>query len=568
MKRKETFTPPWLEIPPAPETYRSIMKWGDVNYFKHPNHHLYELLKETLNLTDDDFQAPFNTGEEHVLVKQQSNISEDELVELRFIVGSENVDASETARANHCYGKSMLDLLRLRSGIIENPPDVVVYPRNTDEVTRIINLCNERNIAIVVHGGGSSVTSGLESVCGGISLDMRRHMNRIIEVDPLKQIVTVQPGILGPDLEATLNHSQECFNTPFDYTCGHFPQSFEFSTVGGWILTRGAGQNSTYYGKIEDLVLSQKYVHPTGEISTLDIPAKAIGPDIDQVMIGSEGAFGILVEVTLKIFRFQPANRKRFGFIFKDWDSSIEACREIMQGEFGFPSLLRLSDPEETEVAFKLYGVENTPLDWLLNKQGFQNKSRCLLLGHTEGDKDFGRLVHRKIRRICKNNGAFYTTGYVVKRWEHGRFTDPYLRDALGDFGIIIDTLECGVNWSNIQEVYSGVRKYCHSRTNTVCMTHLSHFYPQGANLYFIFIFKMESISDYLNYQAGFLDTIIRRGASVSHHHGIGKMFAPWLKKQIGNNQLDLLKVIKHQLDPNNILNPGGTLALDLLEDS
>jgi alkyldihydroxyacetonephosphate synthase len=523
-------------------------------------------MKQVFGMTDDDFRARTNTGEVPVTVEQPSRFSAETLAGLASIVGQENVQTDDWSRASVCYGKTMVDVMRLRAGIIENPPDAVVDPRDADDVRRLVGYCSEHRIPMTVFGAGSGVTQGSECVQGGISLRLSTHMKRVLALDPVNQTVTVEPGIRGPDLEQELNEAPERWGAPHRYTCGHFPQSFEYSTIGGWVVTRGAGQNSTYYGKIEDLVLSQKYVTPAGDIVTVDIPAKATGPDIDQIMIGSEGAYGILVEVMLKLHRYAPENRRRFSFVFRDWASGVEACREIMQGEFGFPSVFRLSDPEETDVAFKLYGVEGTPLEPVLARLGYKPMERCLLLGHTDGDKDLGKLIHRKIRCICRRHGALYTTGYVTRRWEHGRFRDPYMREDLGDFGIMLDTLECGVNWANLHQVWAGVREVCHARPGTICMSHASHFYPQGTNLYFIFIARMEDLGEYLAYQASILDAIQASGASMSHHHGIGRMTAPWLEGQIGTNQLEVFRALKRHFDPRNIMNPGGTLALDLPE--
>lgn len=561
---KDKFIPPWTESPPSPGTFRSILKWGSPTEFKHPNRHLYEMMKQVFGMTDDDFQERRQTGEIPVKVEQPCRLPAETLAGLAEIVGEENVKTDDLSRAGVCYGKAMLDAMRLRAGIVENPPDAVVHPRNADDVRRLVAFCNERRIPLTPFGAGSGVTRGAECVQGGISLRMGTHMKRILAVDPVSQTVTVEPGIYGPELEQALNEAPERFGAPHCYTCGYFPQSFEYSTVGGWVVTRGAGQNSTYYGKIEHLVLAQKYVTPVGDIVTVDVPAYATGPSIDQIMIGSEGTYGILVEVTLKLYRYMPEARRRFSFVFRDWESACAACREIMQGEFGFPSVFRLSDPEETNVAFKLYGVEGTPLAPLLARLGYRPMERCLLLGYTDGDRDLGKLIHRKIRRICKRYGAMYTTGYVTRRWEHGRFRDPYMREDLGDFGIVIDTLECGVSWTNLHRVWAGVREYCHSRPNVVCMTHASHFYPQGSNLYFIFIARMESIEEYVEYHAGILDAIRKHGATMSHHHGIGRLMAPWLEGQIGTNQLEVFRALKHHFDPHNVMNPGGTLALDL----
>lgn len=557
------FYPDWYERVPPPGSYRSIFKWGYPDIFKHPNKRLYALMKEAFELTDEDFHVKENLGEEKVEFDIPINLTEEQLDEIRAIVGHENVHTDDYSRLRVAYGKMMYDLIRLRAKIIENLPDAVVRPRDKGDILKLVNWCNENKVPITPFAGGSSVMRGTECPKGGISLDMRVHMNKIIKLNPINQTVTVQPGMMGPDFEAALNDAPRLYNTEHRYTCGHLPQSFDSSAVGGWIVTRGAGQNSTYYGKIEDLVICQEYVTPLGDIVTREYPAKAIGPDIDQIMIGSEGAYGILVEATLKIFRYRPESTRRFSYIFKDFASALKAVREMSQGEFGLPSVFRLSDPEETEVGMRLYGVEGTPIDTMLKVRGYKPGQRCLLLGTSDGDPGLTRLVKRRIGQIARKHGAMSTTGYVTKRWEHGRFKDPYMREDLQDYGIIIDTLECAVSWDQLEEVWRETRAFCKSRPNTICMSHSSHFYPQGTNLYFIFIAKMDT-KEYLEYQSGIIDRICKSGAALSHHHGIGRMLAPWYEQSLGKNELALLRAIKRHLDPNNILNPGGTLALDM----
>ncbi|PWJ96433.1 alkyldihydroxyacetonephosphate synthase [Oceanotoga teriensis] len=558
------FEPNWYINKPPENSYRSIFKWGEWNEFKHPNEKLYELMKKTFNMTDNDFIEPKNLGLDDVKYDGEIKLTKENINKFKTIVGEDNVNEDVYTRLSVSYGKTMIDSIRMRHKKVENIPDIVIYPRDKKDIINIVRYCNDEKIPIYVFGGGSTVTRGMEAVKQGITLDMRKHLNKVIRFNEINQTITVQAGMQGPDLEEYLNKAPEKFNAKRRYTCGHFPQSFEYSSVGGWIVTRGAGQNSTYFGKIEDIVICQEYITPIGEIKTNEFPAQATGPDIDEIMMGSEGAFGILISATLKIFKYLPENHQKFSFIFKNWEDAKEAAREIMQGQFGYPSVFRLSDPEETDVAMKLYGVEDTIIDKILKFRGFNPMERCLMLGFTEGEKNFSKLVKKNIKKICKKYNAMYTTGYITSSWEKGRFRDPYLREDLGDFGIMIDTLECSVNWENMEKVHTGVRKFCHSRPNTICMTHISHFYPQGANLYFIFIAKMEEEEEYLEYQYGILDNIQKYGASMSHHHGIGKMTAPWLESYIGENQMDLFKNLKNYFDPNNIMNPGGTLGLDL----
>jgi alkyldihydroxyacetonephosphate synthase len=563
MNKEKKFYPEWYHRPAPERSWRSIFRWGFPDQFKHPNRRLYRLMKESFNMTDEDFKTPREIGEEVVQIDVPVNLSPEQLRELGEIVGEDNVKTDDYSRMRVAYGKMIYDLIRLRRKQAENLPDAVVAPRSKEEVRQLVAWASREKVPITVFGGGSSVMRGPECPKGGISLDMAAHMNKIVRLNPRNQTVVVQPGMLGPDFEDQLRRAPELFGSKLRYTCGHLPQSFHSSTVGGWIVTRGAGQNSTYYGKIESLVVSQEYVTPVGDIITREYPAEAIGPDIDQIMIGSEGAYGILVEATLKIFRYMPENTRYFSYIFRDFASALEAVREISQGEFGLPSVFRLSDPEESDVGLKLYGVEGTPIDTMLRLRGYKPGERCLLLGTADGEKGYTRHVARMVGRIARKHGAMSTTGYVTRRWEHGRFLDPYMREDLQDFGIIIDTLECSVTWENLEQVWKFVRAFCKARPGTICMSHSSHFYPQGTNLYFIFIARMEA-QEYLEYQAGVIDHIRQAGAALSHHHGIGKMLAPWFEEAIGTNQLQLLRAIKAHLDPDNLMNPGGTLALDL----
>ena len=223
-----------------------------------------------------------------------------------------------------------------------------------------------------------------------------------------------------------------------------------------------------------------------------------------------------------------PQNAKRFAFIFPAWNHTVDAAREISQGEFGSPSVFRISDPEETEVALKLYGIEGTFLDRLIHMRGFKPRHRCLFIGRADGEKEFARNVQKKAKKICRRYGGMSITGYPVKKWEMGRYSDPYMREDVNDFGIVIDTLETGVTWDRLHHLHMAVRSYIKARPATICMTHASHFYPQGTNLYFIFITRITDLQDYKKFQRGIIEKIEKNGGSLSHHHGIGRMMAPW----------------------------------------
>ncbi|MBW1762127.1 MAG: FAD-binding oxidoreductase, partial [Deltaproteobacteria bacterium] len=438
MTPKDSFTPQWFEGALPKRSYRSAFKWGAPDAFKHPNPRLYALMKEIFDLDDDYFKKPQKLGLEEVTAEASTSLTPEHAHFFRDLLGDDNVSDDVYSRLRVSYGKTMIDSLRLRDHEVENLPDLVLHPRDRDDVEKIVRYCHEQAIPLYTYGAGSGVTRGTECMKAGVSIHLGTHMTRVLSLNVVNQTVTVEPGILGPALEEALNQARERFGAPRAYTCGHFPQSFEFSSAGGWVVTR------------EDLVLSQEYITPVGTIKTVDIPAYATGPNIDQIMIGSEGAYGILVAVTLKIFRYQPENTRRFSFIFPDWSRATAAARDIMQSEFGFPSVFRLSDPEETDVAFKLYGVEGTPIDTLVSLRGFKKGERCLMLGTVDGDSAYTAMVKRRMRQVCSAHGGMYTTGFIAKKWEHGRFTDPYMREDLQDYGIIIDTLECATSWDDL----------------------------------------------------------------------------------------------------------------------
>lgn len=563
MVNKKVFTPEFNETPPVPGSFRSIFKWGKSDRFKNPSKGFLDLIRTELDLDSRDFKKPVATGEGSVDQSIPCSLSRENLSAMAAIVGPGNIDKSTYARLFHATGKSMEDILRLRSSTVEHLPDLVVHPRDREDVEKIVLYCNQHRIAVHVYGGGSSVTQGLECRNGGVTLVMGTHMNRVIAFNEVNQTITVEPGMMGPEYERLLNNAPQEFNASFAYTGGHFPQSFEHSSVGGWIVTLGAGQASSYYGDACDLVVGQEYVTPAGSFKTPEFPGTATGPKVNEMMKGSEGCFGVLVGVTLKVFRYFPENRRFFSFMFPSFEDAVSASRNISQGEFGMPSILRVSDPEETDVALKMYGFDRGILDSLLKMRSLVPRKRCIVMGAVDGERHFTRMVAASVRRVCRANKGVYLTGYPMKKWYHGRFSDPYMRDALNDFGVMIDTLECGVTWENLASLYRAVRGHIKKNPNTIVMTHASHFYAQGTNLYFIYITRTKDLESFRLFQRGIIQKINENKGSLSHHHGVGRLMAPFMESHLGNEQMEVLRALKHHFDPNNIMNPGGTLGLD-----
>lgn len=560
------FQPNWREDVPAAGSYRSIFKYTQ-DKFKHPSRAWFEMFKSEFGMTDADFEKRQPGGDEPVKLERKIALSAEQIEAFRGMVGGENVATDDYSRVKYGHGKALDENLDLRANRVRKAPDLVLHPRDKEDVKRIVQYCNAERIAIVAYGGGSGVVMGNRADRGGVALVMRTHMNKILKLDEVNKTCLVQPGMMGPDYESALNRAPETFGAKIGYTGGHFPQSFELASVGGWITALGSGQASTYYGDAYDIVHSQEYVTPAGVIKTSDIPGTATGPKVNDILKGNEGAFGILVEANMKVFKHLPENRQRFAFMYPSWEAAVAASREVVQGEFGRPAVYRISDPEETELGLKLKGFDGGVLNKLLESRGLHPMKRCLCIGTAEGEKSFAANVKKQVSRIARAHGAMSLTSYATRQWEHGRYSDVHMREDLLDYGIIIDTLETGVTWDNVLDLHESVRAFVKRRPGTFCLTHASHFYPQGTNLYFIFMMKPKDHEEFYRFRSDVVSKIVEHGGSVSHHHGIGRLFAPWMDRHLGKEQLDVLRALKRHFDPNDIMNPGGTLGLAPLEE-
>ena len=274
------FEPKWVKEAAPKDSYRSIFRWGDPDFVKYPKESLYKMMKETFKMTDDDFKSYCgDIGMGKVELNIPSKLDEKHIKALKEIFGDEFVSTADYDRLSVAYGQTAYDLMRMRQHRYDSLPDAVVYPDTAEQIEKCVAYCVENKIPLYVYGGGSSVTRGVEPIKGGISMDMRKRYNKVISFNEVDQTITVQTGMSGPCLEKTLNEAVKNFGAKRAYTCGHFPQSFEYSSVGGWVVTRGAGQNSTYYGCIADIVLSQKYATPVGKIVTSHYPPRGDRPE-------------------------------------------------------------------------------------------------------------------------------------------------------------------------------------------------------------------------------------------------------------------------------------------------
>ncbi|GBF51895.1 alkylglycerone-phosphate synthase [Leptospira ryugenii] len=536
-------------------TTRNIFKWGAEDIEEKLPQHTRHFFETTFQVRKE-FREHFPKSASHLKINSKQKLKPATIAKFKKIVDSSSFGVDEVTRAKHSIGKFYSEIYRARFGEVNSAVDLVLYPKSENEVVKIVALANSLGVPIIPYGKGSSVTMALQAPKGGISVDMSR-MDHILELNTTDATVTVEAGISGPALEAFLNEK--------GYTCGHFPQSFEFSTVGGWIAAKGAGQASTGYGKMEDILLSLTSVTPEGTFVSKPYPAASIGPDLFRLFLGAEGSFGIITKATLKIRKYNPQNSAKGSFIFKSFEDAVETMRIVMQSGFGKPHFFRIQDPEETEISFHMSGLANGKEDKILSWLGYKSGKRSLMHIIVDGDSEYTQFVLKKIRKIAKQKGAFSTGKSPVEKWLHQRYSSAYLRDALMDEAIRIDTIETAVTWHQLLNLWEKTRAYIKSFPNQTCMVHISHAYETGANLYFIFICPMDEkneIQSFEKFHKGLIDTIHANGGSLSHHHGIGRLLSPWVEKELGEEGLRILTGLKKIFDPKGIMNPKGLLGI------
>lgn len=471
------------------------------------------------------------------------------------------VHTSEEERAAHALGRSYPDLLRLRSGDLESAPDAVVYPETHDETLAVLRACADARCACVPFGGGSSVVGGVEGKRGEdhqsvVTIDTTR-MAQLLNLDPVSQTATFQTGIWGPDLEDALQRR--------GFTLGHYPQSFEFSTLGGWIAARGAGQQSNRYGAADEWLVAARLATPAGEWRTLPFPHSAAGPDLNQLVCGSEGVLGVITEATVAVHPL-PETKDYRAFLFRSFEAGALTIRKLVQA--GVPlAMTRLSDPDETFFfgSFKHFieppsAVESTA-ERVLSRAGYGD-GRCVLMVGLEGDEREVRSARRTVLRTAVSHGGLPVGPGPGKSWYRQRFAMPYLRDPMLDRGVAVDTLETSTEWSNIGRLYQGVRHAIRDELgpNAAILTHISHSYPDGASLYFTFFFARDEgdpMQQWIEVKRAASDAIAEHGGTISHHHGVGQDHAEWFQPEKGELAVDMLKAAKSRLDPAGILNPG-----------
>jgi alkyldihydroxyacetonephosphate synthase len=476
-------------------------------------------------------------------------------------VGSAAILGGHEHRVRRAAGRSYPDLMRLRAGRLAGAPDAVVLPGSAEEVARVLDLCAREGIAVVPFGGGTSVVGGVEPLRGGferlISLDLRRL--RQVEVDPRSMTARLGPGLRGPEAEEEL--------AAHGVTLGHFPQSFEQATIGGFAATRSAGQASSGYGRFDEMVTSVALVGPAGKLRTIETPHSAAGPSLRELVLGSEGILGAITEATA-VVRPVPERRRYEAWMAPDFASGAEIVRTLGQAEL-LPDVVRLSDETETRVSLGLsgpVGMRRAAFSGYLRLRG--RKGGCLMVCGWEGERESVERRRTLATGKLRSGGAAALGGAPGRAWERSRYDGPYLRDELLDLGYLADTLETAHTWSRLEHLYDEVRAalrtaFAAQGTHALVMCHLSHAYRDGASLYFTFLARRRpgaELEQWRAAKAAASAAIVEAGGTITHHHAVGRDHAPYMPAEVGELGVEALRAVKERLDPAGIMNPGKLL--------
>jgi alkyldihydroxyacetonephosphate synthase len=476
-------------------------------------------------------------------------------------LGAERVFAGAEDRLRHASGRGYADLARMRLGALEGAPDAVLLPADADSLRRVLEICAAEGVAVVPFGGGTSVVGGVEPLRGAhprlVSLDLRDL--GAVAVDRRSLTATLGAGLRGPEAEAALGRE--------GLTLGHFPQSFEYATIGGFAATRSAGQASSGYGRFDALVSSVRLVTPSGDMQTLEAPHTAAGPALRELIVGSEGVLGVIPEVTVRV-RPAPAVRRYEAWMCESFEAGAEIVRALAQGP-GLPQVIRISDEEETAGSLALSGPRGRAgrlFDRYLGLRG--RRGGALTIVGFEGEEESVARRRALTVRALRDGGAAYLGQAAGRSWEHGRYNGPYLRDTLMGMGAMVETLETSHTWSRLGELHGAVAAAIHRAldaqgTPGLVWCHLSHAYADGASLYFTFVSRARrgaELEQWAEVKRAACEAIVAHGATITHHHAVGRDHVPYMRAEVGETGLDVLRAVKQQLDPAGIMNPGKLL--------
>ncbi|WP_315652368.1 FAD-binding oxidoreductase [Roseateles aquae] len=473
------------------------------------------------------------------------------------------VSTDAEARLRASFGQSLGDWLRLRFGRIGAVSDGVAWPESSAQVRELLDWASEVGAIVIPCGGATSVVGHLsppEDPRPVLTLMMGR-MRKLLSLDSTAQLARFEAGVLGPDLEAQLRAQ--------GWMLGHYPQSFEYASLGGWVVTRSSGQQSARYGRIEQLFAGGRLETPRGTLQIPTLPASAAGPDLREWVLGSEGRLGVLTEATVRISRL-PEREEFIGVFLPSWQAGEAAVRALAQARLGL-SMMRLANPVETLTTLRLAGHE-AQIAWLeryLAWRGCGEGKVLLMLGFSGGARQL-RAMQALARPILKAQGGVSTGTLLGKKWAANRFKGVYLRNALWAQGYAVDTMETAVDWSRVpammaamesagREALAGFGERCHA------YTHLSHVYAQGSSVYTTFVFRIggdfdSAMARWKALKQGVSQAIVNQGGTISHQHGVGKDHAAYLGAEKGATGMAALQAMVDHFDPQGLLASGNLL--------
>ncbi len=473
------------------------------------------------------------------------------------------VTTAPAERLLHARGQSLPDWIALRSGRLGVFPDGVAYPASSGQVRAVLSLARQVGAHVIPYGGGTSVVGHINppvSDAPVLTLDLS-YLRRLTGVDDASRLASFEAGVRGPDLESQLRAQ--------GYTLGHYPQSFEYSTLGGWIATRSSGQQSCHYGRIEALFAGGWLETPRGSLELPAHPASAAGPDLRHLVLGSEGRLGVITQATVRV-RPLPEAETFLALFFHDWDSGVAAVRQLAQARVPV-SMLRLSDAAETETTLALAGRERL-IAWAdrgLRLAGY-GPERCLLLFGVTGDQWQVAPIRQQVLEIAHAYQGRGVGAAAGEMWRKTRFRTPYLRNTLWELGYALDTVETALPWSRVpataQRMLAAARGGLFAWDERVlAFAHLSHVYPDGASLYLTYLYRRaadpdETLDRWRALKTALSEVIVAQGGTISHQHGVGADHAPYLIHEKGPLGLDVLAAATRALDPDGLLNPGKLL--------
>ncbi|KQQ96825.1 FAD-binding oxidoreductase [Massilia sp. Leaf139] len=469
------------------------------------------------------------------------------------------VDTAPNVRALHALGQSLSDWLRLRHGRLGAVPDGVAFPESAEAVRALLAYAAQNDAAVIPYGGGTSVAGHLTVGEGRptLCIDMGR-LRAMTALDRESQLATFGAGVAGPDLEAQLR--------AHGYTLGHFPQSFDYSTLGGWVVTRSSGQQSLRYGRIEQLFAGGQVETPSGTLTIPTFPASSAGVDLREMVLGSEGRLGILTEATVRVSKL-PEFEAFHAVFFPDWERAVQAVRSLAQARLPL-SMLRLSNGVETQTMLALAGHKRLVglLERWLGLRGC-GEGKCMLLVGASGAKRQARAALAAAFALCRTQAGVHMGRGLGERWRKNRFRNVYMRNSAWRHGYAIDTVETAVDWPGVTPAMAAIeaaaaRAFAEHGERVHAYTHLSHLYPQGASVYSTFVYRLAGDYDtdlarWRGLKHAVSEAIVASGGTISHQHGVGSDHAPWLEREKGELGLEAMRALFGRFDPDGCMNPG-----------